>query len=67
VGTKEPMAMRGLSWAWKCWSARGMMWAQKCWTPKGLFYPSSTGTLTCVKSLATMFDSVVPLYLNDSQ
>jgi hypothetical protein len=32
-----------------------------------LFYPSSTGTLTCVKSLATMFDSVVPLYLNDSQ
>jgi hypothetical protein len=27
----------------------------------------SAGTLICIKSLATIFESVVPLYLNDSQ
>jgi hypothetical protein len=29
--------------------------------------PSSAGILTCVKSLATIFDSVVPPYPNYSQ
>jgi hypothetical protein len=33
---------------------------------KGMFYPSSAGTLTRIKSLAIMFDSVVPPYPNDS-
>jgi hypothetical protein len=33
----------------------------------GMIYPSSTGTLTCVKSLAIMFESVVPLDPNDLQ
>jgi hypothetical protein len=33
----------------------------------GIIDPSSTGTLTCVKSLATMFESVVAPYMNDSQ
>jgi hypothetical protein len=33
----------------------------------GMIDPSSACTLTCVKSLATMFDSVVTPYLNDSQ
>jgi hypothetical protein len=28
--------------------------------------PSSVGTLSCVKSLATKFESVVPPYPNDS-
>jgi hypothetical protein len=32
-----------------------------------MIYPSSAGTLACVKSLATMFESVVPSYPNDSQ
>jgi hypothetical protein len=29
--------------------------------------PSSTGTLTCVKSLETFVSSLLPLYPNDSQ
>jgi hypothetical protein len=29
--------------------------------------PSSVGTLTCVKSLAMMFERVVPPYPNDAQ
>jgi hypothetical protein len=33
----------------------------------GMFDPFSADTLTCVKSLATMFESVVPPYPNDSQ
>jgi hypothetical protein len=33
----------------------------------GMFYASSAGTLTCVKSLETIFESVVPPYPNDSQ
>jgi hypothetical protein len=33
----------------------------------GMIYPFSIGTLTYVKSLATMFGSVVPPYPNDSQ
>jgi hypothetical protein len=45
--------MMGMNWARKCWSARGMLWTQKCWPPKGMFYPSSAGTLTCVKSIVT--------------
>jgi hypothetical protein len=28
---------------------------------------SSVGTLTCIKSLAAMFESVMPPYPNDSQ
>jgi hypothetical protein len=33
----------------------------------GMIDPSSIGILTCVKSLATMFESVVLLYPNNSQ
>jgi hypothetical protein len=33
----------------------------------GVIDPYSAGTLTCVKSLATMFESVVPPYPNDLQ
>jgi hypothetical protein len=33
----------------------------------GMIDPYSAGTLTCVKSLATMFERVVPPYSNDSQ
>jgi hypothetical protein len=33
----------------------------------GMIDPSSTGTLTCVKSFVAMFESVVPPYLNNSQ
>jgi hypothetical protein len=33
----------------------------------GMFDLFSVGTLTCIKSLATMFESVVPPYQNDSQ
>jgi hypothetical protein len=32
----------------------------------GMIYLSSTGTLTCVKSLAMMLESYVPPYPNDS-
>jgi hypothetical protein len=33
----------------------------------GMIDLSSAGTLTCVKSLAVMFESVLPPYPNDSQ
>jgi hypothetical protein len=33
----------------------------------GMIYSSSAGTLTCVKSLAMIFESVVPPYPNVSQ
>jgi hypothetical protein len=33
----------------------------------GMIDLSSVGTLTCVKSLATVFESVVTPYLNDPQ
>jgi hypothetical protein len=33
----------------------------------GMIDPSSAGTLTCIKLLATMFESVVPPYPTDSQ
>jgi hypothetical protein len=33
----------------------------------GMIDPSSVGTLTYVKLLATMLESVVPSYPNDSQ
>jgi hypothetical protein len=33
----------------------------------GMIDRSSAGTLICVKSLATMFESIVPPYPNDSQ
>jgi hypothetical protein len=33
----------------------------------GMIYSSSAGKLTCVKSLATLFESVMPPYLNDLQ
>jgi hypothetical protein len=32
----------------------------------GMIDPSSAGTLTCIKSLTMMFESVVPPYLNVS-
>jgi hypothetical protein len=32
-----------------------------------MIYQFSAVTLTCVKSLAMMFESVVPPYLNESQ
>jgi hypothetical protein len=33
----------------------------------GMIDPFSIDTLTCVKSLAMMFESIVPTYLNDLQ
>jgi hypothetical protein len=58
--------MMGMIWAHKYWSARGMSGHESVGPPRGMFYPSSADTLTCVKSLATMFESVVSPYLNDS-
>jgi hypothetical protein len=44
----------------------GMQWVQKYhWSMRDLIYPSSTGTLTRIKPLAT-FVSVLPLCANDS-
>jgi hypothetical protein len=57
----------GREWAHNFWSVRGMSGHESAAPLKGMFDPSSIGTLTCVKSLATMFESVVPLYLNVSQ
>jgi hypothetical protein len=34
-----------------CWSSRGMSGHKSARPPKGMFYPSSAGTLTCVKLL----------------
>jgi hypothetical protein len=67
VGTKVLMAHGGDDWARKCWSARGMSGCENAGTPKGLFYRSFTSTLTSIKLLATMFESVVPLHPNVSQ
>jgi hypothetical protein len=52
-------------WARKCWSAKGMSGHESVGPLKSIFNPSSAGTLTCVKSLATMFESIVSMYPND--
>jgi hypothetical protein len=53
VGTKVLLAQDGGDWAYKCWSARGISGHKSVGPLKGIFYPSSIGTLTCVKSLET--------------
>jgi hypothetical protein len=67
VGTKILLAHDGDDWACKCWCARGMSGHESAEPLKGIFYPSSAGILTCVKSLAMMFESVVPSYPNVSK
>jgi hypothetical protein len=57
----------GHEWACKCWSVRGMSGHESARRHEDMFDPSSAGTLICVKSLVTMFESVVPLFLNVSQ
>jgi hypothetical protein len=59
--------MMGMSWALKCWSARGMSGHESVWPHKGMFYPSSTGTLACIKSIVMSIESVLPPCLNNSQ
>jgi hypothetical protein len=45
----------------------GMQWVRKYhWSMRDLIYPSSTGTLTCVKSIVTSVESVLPPCPNDS-
>jgi hypothetical protein len=54
VGTKVPIAREG-NVSEK--PLMGMQWVQKYhWSMRDLFYPSSVGTLTCVRSLETMFE-----------
>jgi hypothetical protein len=64
VGMKVLMAHDGDDLACKCWSASDMSRHESAEPPKGIFYPSFTGTLTCVKSLAMMFERIVPPYPN---
>jgi hypothetical protein len=51
---KVLLALDGGDWARKCWSARGMSGHESVGPLKGIFYPSYTGTLTCIK-LVEMF------------
>jgi hypothetical protein len=60
VGMKVLLAHDGDDWARKCWSARGLSEHKNDGPPKGKLYPSSADTLTCVKSLATIFESIMP-------
>jgi hypothetical protein len=48
VGIKVPMAHEGNDW-----SARGLSGHESVGSPKGMIYPSSAGTLTCVKTIET--------------
>jgi hypothetical protein len=66
MGTKVLLAHDGGDWAHKCWSARSMSGHESAGSHKDMFYPSSTGTLTCVKSLVTCVESVLPLCPNNS-
>jgi hypothetical protein len=50
VGTKVPVDDRH-DWARKCCSARGMSGHESVGPLKDMFYPSSVGTLTCIKLL----------------
>jgi hypothetical protein len=58
------LACRTLKWVRKYWSARGMSGhtsagpLRACVKVTDYCDPSSTDTLTCVKPLATMFESV---------
>jgi hypothetical protein len=56
VGTKV-LVHDGHKWARKCWSAGGMSGHESAGPLKDMFHPSSAGTLTCVKSLAMIFES----------
>jgi hypothetical protein len=64
---KVLLAHDGDDWACKCWSARGMSGRESAGPPKDMFYPSSVGTLTCVKLLVTCVKSILPPCLNNSQ
>jgi hypothetical protein len=55
VGTKL-LVNDGHDWAHKCWSARGMSGHKSVGPLKGMFYPSSAGTLTCVKMIKIFVD-----------
>jgi hypothetical protein len=57
VGTKV-LVHDGHEWAHKCWSVRGMNGHESVGPLKGMFYPSSAGTLTCIKLFETVFESV---------
>jgi hypothetical protein len=67
VGTKVPLVHDGDDWAHKCWSARGISGHESVGSPKGMFYSSSTCTLTCIKSLVTCVERVLPPCSNNSQ
>jgi hypothetical protein len=67
VGTKVSLAHDGNDWSRKCWSARGMSGHESAGPPRDIFYLSSAGTLTCVRSLVTSVESVLPPCLNNSQ
>jgi hypothetical protein len=53
-----------LKWARKCWAARGMIGhtsagsLRACVKVADCCYPSSAGTLTCIKLLETCVESV---------
>jgi hypothetical protein len=67
VGKKVLLAHNGDDWARKCCFGKGMSGHKSAGTPKDMFYPSSVGILTCVKSLLTFVESVLPPCLNNSQ
>jgi hypothetical protein len=49
------------------WSVRGLSGHKSVGPPKGIFYPSSAGTLTCVKSLVMSVENVLPPCTNNLQ
>jgi hypothetical protein len=67
------LACRTLKWVRKYWSARGMSGHESAGPLRGCVKvadycdPSSTCTLTCIKSLETFVRALLPPYLNDSQ
>jgi hypothetical protein len=64
VGMKIPMAREG-NVSEK--SMMGMHWVRKYhWSMRALIYPSSAGTLTRVKPLATFVSTFLPPCTNDS-
>jgi hypothetical protein len=57
----------GHDWACKCWSTRGMSGHKITGHLKGMLYSSSAGTLTSVKMIEMIVESVLPPYMNNSQ
>jgi hypothetical protein len=48
-------------------SMMGMQWVQMYhWSLRDLIYPSSIGTLTCIKSIVMSVESILPACTNDS-